>query len=817
MMTNAPALTLAVALALAGCEEASRTPRAQRPAPSADAAVAPPDDLGAPTDDMSAPEDLAPPSDLGGDLGGDLGAPLEAAGDPALAAYGGGCYALRVEVEGAARWLGGGAAPALVSAAAEARPLFLQPTDLGEYLLYDPQGRYLASEAGASEEGASEGAALEWQETLADTPPLRDPSGALQPRPYSSGEWALQRPAEGAAGRALLVHQRARAALALAPGGGGRLTLTPRAGEALAITLEPAEGCAPHPELSLDAEGEVTKSRFDDGDLFGVVDAHSHLFAHLGFGSGVHGAPFHRLGVARALESCEEAHGEEGRLDVWGYFADRGEEVELAALTPTLASGRAPTFNHNTDGYPSFTDWPNAPYSATHQTQYYRWLERAWRGGLRLVVQHAVANQVICELQRARHPLAARYECNEMINVKRSVEETYALERYIDAQAGGEGRGFLRVVRSPAEARAVIGAGKLAVVLGVETSNLFDCYAAVTPERPRCTPEEVTARLDELHALGVRVLFPVHKYDNGFSAGDGARGVLEIANLINTGHWSSYVDDCDLDAPDLFDHGPVAFGGLNRPREDLGAPPVFDMSGFARNPVGALLPVLSALSAGPLEGEHCRNHGLTDLGRHLIDQMMSRGMLIEMDHFSRRSYEEVLHTLEERDYPALGTHGHHFNGRIYALGGSSKLNPDRCQRGGDPSSMIRSLRERVALREGVGAYPAEGFGFDLNGFAGYPKPRFGARAECAEEQTLRVTYPFTSYAGDVTFTPPRIGARALDFNEEGLAHVGLLPELIEDMRQGGLNDEGLEPLFRSAEGYVRTWERAERRARELRP
>jgi len=110
----------------------------------------------------------------------------------------------------------------------------------------------------------------------------------------------------------------------------------------------------------------VTKTRFDDGDLFGVVDAHSHLFAHLRFGSGVHGAPFHRLGVARALESCEEAHGEEGRLDVWGYFADRGEEVELAALTPTLVSGRAPGFNYSTDGYPSSTHWPSAPYSATY-------------------------------------------------------------------------------------------------------------------------------------------------------------------------------------------------------------------------------------------------------------------------------------------------------------------------------------------------------------------------------------------------------------------------------------------------------------------
>jgi len=80
------------------------------------------------------------------------------------------------------------------------------------------------------------------------------------------------------------------------------------------------------------------------------------------------------------------------------------------------------------------------------------------------VVQHAVANQVICELQRAHHPLAARYECNEMINVKRSVKETYALERYIDAQAGGEGRGGLRVVhryaRPPSSARRAARSGR---------------------------------------------------------------------------------------------------------------------------------------------------------------------------------------------------------------------------------------------------------------------------------------------------------------------------------------------------------------------
>jgi hypothetical protein len=56
----------------------------------------------------------------------------------------------------------------------------------------------------------------------------------------------------------------------------------------------------------------------------------------------------------------------------------------------------------------------------------------------------------------------------------------------------------------------------------------------------------------------------------------------------------------------------------------------------------------------------------------------------------------------------------------------------------------------------------------------------------------------------------------VDFNTEGMIHIGLLPELIEDARRDGVSDEDLEPLFRSAEGYVRMWERAEMRGAELR-
>ena len=125
-------------------------------------------------------------------------------------------------------------------------------------------------------------------------------------------------------------------------------------------------------------------------------------------------------------------------------------------------------FNHETAGYPDFTEWPNARKSSTHQTQYYRWLERAWMGGLRLVVQHATTNSIICDMVVGNAVQATRYSCNDMVAVDRIIDETYAMERYIDAQNGGPGTGFFRVVTTPEQAREVIGAGQMAVILGIE-------------------------------------------------------------------------------------------------------------------------------------------------------------------------------------------------------------------------------------------------------------------------------------------------------------------------------------------------------------
>ena len=66
-----------------------------------------------------------------------------------------------------------------------------------------------------------------------------------------------------------------------------------------------------------------------------------------------------------------------------------------------------------------------------------------------------------------------------------------AMQDYIDAQYGGPGRGWYRIVTDPFEARKVINQGKLAVVMGMETSVPLGCNLQLG--RPTCTEEQMLA------------------------------------------------------------------------------------------------------------------------------------------------------------------------------------------------------------------------------------------------------------------------------------------------------------------------------------
>jgi microsomal dipeptidase-like Zn-dependent dipeptidase len=57
--------------------------------------------------------------------------------------------------------------------------------------------------------------------------------------------------------------------------------------------------------------------------------------------------------------------------------------------------------------------------------------------------------------------------------------------------------------------------------------------------------------------------------------------------------------------------------------------------------------------------------------------------------------------------------------------------------------------------------------------------------------------------------------RDFDINIDGMAHYGLLPDMLQDMRNAGVAIEDFAPLFRGAEDYVQMWEKCEQRTRDL--
>jgi microsomal dipeptidase-like Zn-dependent dipeptidase len=518
----------------------------------------------------------------------------------------------------------------------------------------------------------------------------------------------------------------------------------------------------------------------------GFADIHNHQFANLGFGGkAFHGSAFGN--IADALPWCTPDHGPDGTQDLIGD-------------TMTKMYGRkGPPHGHKVGGYPEFDGWPRWD-SITHQAVYEDWLYRAVEGGLRLMVMLAVNNEYLCG--KANSVLG----CNDMEAVDRQLAAAKAMEAYIDNKCGGAGKGWYRIVYSPQEARTVMAAGKLAVVLGIEVDYLFNCHGEAD-----ITVELLEYLLDHYYTLGVRHLFPIHFSNNGF-------GGTALQNALE---W-------------CFDHDN----------------PGSTWNHFQGNPLNPI-PTIGAYEVYTDDGKTFgykyrtgrRNiKGLTGLGKALISGMISRGMIIDVDHMSARSKTDTLDICEANDYPVVAGHvgfveisrdDKRHEGqllpeeveRIRKLGGmvaiivhQGELNeiatwadpgqpviPHIC--GNTSNTVVQAYLYAASKMQGSPV----GFGTDLNGFAGLPGPRFGGEA-CngggASIAGTELVYPFTAAATGEPMDRSVVGNKTFNINVDGLAHVGMLPDLIADFQAMGLSVADLVPLLNSAGGYVTLWEKA---------
>jgi len=539
--------------------------------------------------------------------------------------------------------------------------------------------------------------------------------------------------------------------------GGGRFTLTSTGGGAVLrdVAFRTATGCADYPEAELDATGTPSGGATSYGKVGGLLEGHMHWMTYQFLGGRFHcGKPWDAYGIPYALPNCSSIEGPQG----------------LAAPIQNFLNYDNPAQPHDTTGWPTLASWK--PTNLTYEGTYWKWIQRAWMAGLRMMVMSPNENRILCLLQTNRET-----NCDEMDTVRRSLQSIHELQDYVDAQSGGPGKGFFQIVTDPEQARRVINEGRMAVLLEVEVSEPFDC--AGTDGRSTCDQAQVDAGLDELHRLGVRSMLLLNKFDNpltGVRFDSGPIGLLiNGANLASSGSfWSATTCTGALHDNDIYSPAPEATG------------PVGQLLGAAGLPSGTA-PVYPP-------APNCNTRGLTSLGEHVVERMMDLHMIVNPDHMSQAGVDRTLSLLEARGYSGvISPHGWMDPGnwpRIWKLGGMAF--PGH-------SAADAYVKEWQEYRPKSTPYQfGWGYGADLGGLSEQP----GADASGG------ITYPFKSLDGKVTLQRQTTGTRTFDYNKDGVAQYGLYADWFADLRRVG-GDALVKDLWNGSEAYLEMWERAE--------
>jgi hypothetical protein len=377
----------------------------------------------------------------------------------------------------------------------------------------------------------------------------------------------------------------------------------------------------------------------------------------------------------------------------------------------------------------------------------------------------------------------------------------YRMQNYIDAQFGGPGKGFYRIVKSPFEARKVINAGKMAVIMGIETSVPFGCTFKALPggdvPASGCTPENLDKQLDAVKRMGVRQMELVNKFDNALSgiAGDNGEvgAAVNAANFLETGSFWD-MKHCEPADPAAHDHNQIAAPDISAGQQDALFGAIGELFGPLNLPATPVYP----------PPDHCNSRGLTTLGEYTIKGLAKRHMIFDPDHMSVKARQSSLDQIEKMHYPGVVS-SHSWSTadaypRIYRDGGF--ITPYA----GDSTGFVEKWRAHVGWADRR-YYWGLGYGADMNGLGAQGDPR-GA------DVSNPVTYPFRGLGG-VTVGQQHAGERVYDINKDGVAQYGLYPDWIEDLTQvadaqhrgdgAAIQDD----MARGAEAYLQMWERAE--------
>jgi microsomal dipeptidase-like Zn-dependent dipeptidase len=515
---------------------------------------------------------------------------------------------------------------------------------------------------------------------------------------------------------------------------------------------QPSERPAVQPRAGLAAKPAPARAPNQPTPVVGFADLHTHHMGHLIFdGEWITGKPSGPIETALAPCTHGELHGLAGAMGRKGHV-------------------------QTSQGFSSFRDWPSWD-NISHQAIYESWLKKAHDEGLKLVVVSFTTFEPMC---RALKLIKFR---KDMVDDCRDMR---VAQRQLDAvNAFAATHPWYVIVKTAAEARATIAKGNLAVVLGLELSNLFD--------------EDHFGRwrtqLDDWHNKGVRTLNIAHEIDNRFGRAATQDPTFAVLDLIKS---HKNLDDQQ-----------TLLGQLFRPKG---------------NPDG----------------------GLTDNGEALVQAMIDKKMLIDVSHLDTSGVDEVIAiTRRNAFYPFFSSHTYlhetmtdeqrrktkHIDARVVNAikrsGGMLGLRtgpeeqvmykPGRVENTCHGSS--RSFAQGYAFATMALDVPVA-FGTDMNGMIESLGPRFAsgedscswAYRHCGGLLKLgRLIGNCDAYKDERTMQQAIQGSAGqngvhTDFDTKGFARYDHMNDLAFDLAKLGLDAD---PLRHGAESFLRMWERTE--------
>lgn len=467
---------------------------------------------------------------------------------------------------------------------------------------------------------------------------------------------------------------------------------------------------------------------------------------------------------------------------------------------------------------------------------------------LKLMVAFAVENEAMCEqlyYENKGHggPGGDGYPCSKGDSLD-------SLERQIAAMKAWaqENSSSMEIAYNAADARRIIGANKLAIVLGIESE-----YAFGAEDR---TFDPIT-RLDRYYDLGVRTFYLAHKINSRLAGADIYRakdtkpGKAVRATQAISGCF--YYDDnvgpfplqsgnhayCDNTCgPNQLKGNKVAdkcVSKLSEISETNMADYVMgrgdgDFDGFKVYPKPPGFLASGGTQAGGakmVDGVERNNLGLSHDGERVVRQAMTKGMIVNIDHVSSitRVAMNTIATGEFGGYPLNALHNNP-NAMLVANSTGKLDTPGRHEYDFDDEE-LRVVRD-------TGGF----FGVRLGPFASKAYPASGVTTMCPTTATdtarilaylldlnLKVGYSL-DYATTTEGVYSRtfagcgqgLGADGLQTygaeTTEGLSHIGMMKHWHKELETVGLRSSYLSKLKdEGVEGFVAMWEKSESKSR----